>query len=617
MLEYQLNMAKKQAGEEEGKNELEREVDRMMDPRQPDEPPQSSKPEPEDSSEKTLVIDNSEAAETPAASETPPEENTTMDDADTAAAIDAISKSDSDELLEAEDQKFSSGRVIPKKPKRSKKKLWLWIALFILACVIAAFAVPTSRYWLLNHFGMRGQVSLTVLNNGTGLPLQNVSVTIDNHEQASGKNGQVLLSGVELGDQTLTVKAPAFATVQRDLTVEPGQNQLGKIGLKPTGISYKFNLTDYLSGQPIVGGTASVGPSVATSNTAGQTVLILEHPPSNGTQVRFSASGYDSKTINIGASGQTADIRLVPAGKDYFLSPGSGGSFSIFSADLDGGNRKLLLSNVDNDLTGAQLAASSSQPLLALVDSGSGQSSAAQTLTVINASTNQPLTLDKAESIKLIGWLDGSTLVYTAGGACGSQGETCYQLKSYDYKSGASQQLARASSFSSVITIGDRIYYVAGGDSSQSGQSEFAAVNPDGTNQDTLLSQAVLGVYRVGYGKIDLAATGQWYGFDASSNQAQKIAAPAAPANYFYVDSPNGKLSAWINNGQLMVYDTSSQTSRAVSGVTGASYPVNWADDNALIYRADGGTADYAVSLAGGQPKKIVDVTNVAGANGL
>lgn len=623
-------MAKKKPVEERAASELEREVDELMDPRLPEASPapepaatESSSDDESDEHEKVLVIDNSDEApeETSEAAddsvdavEPSTEEANDMDDAETAAAIDQISRDDSDKLLASESGATYSQKSATKKAHHHKKFWRVGLPIIILVLIGAALAVPTSRFWIFNRLAMHGQASLTVVNAATGQPVEYADVTLGSQHEKTDRNGKVSFGRASLGSQQLTIKALAFATVHKSLTISLNQNQLGKFALRPTGLSYRFMLTDYLSGQPVVGGQVSAEGASAPSDTNGTAVITLKQSSKKSIEIKLNASGHNQKTVSVPASssGRTIAVKLVPAGRDYFVGSHDDG-YAVFSVNIDGTGKKTALADVGDDTSKIALAATSDGSLLAVVGSKQVDDTEQQTLTVINTATGQSQQLKTTDSIRLIGWVDGATLVFVSGKTCGET--SCYELASYNYKTSARQELASSGNFVSVIAVNDRIYYVTGSDYSTSASPEFVATNADGTDRKVLLKQNIYSVYRTDYGKLDLAAAGQWYGYDVANNVAQKITAPESPADFFYVDSPSGDKAAWVKNSALMIYDNSSKASQQISEARLANYPLRWLDDSTIIYRSNG--ADYALNLAKGQPRKITNVVNLTSGNGF
>lgn len=75
-----------------------------------------------------------------------------------------------------------------------------------------------------------------------------------------------------------------------------------------------------------------------------------------------------------------------------------------------------------------------------------------------------------------------------------------------------------------------------------------------------------------------------------------------------WVDERDGK-------GVLLNYEHDTKQEKTLQAQGGIKSPIRWLDEDHVVYRvADGReTADYVMSLSGGEPKKVRDVTNTAG----
>lgn len=549
-------------------------------------------------------------------------EKSSLDDEQIARVVDDISRSDADKLLASDGGKPAGSNTGPGKSRNFFKRWWhskparRSTLTIILLLIIAAGVWPTSRYFVLDLAQVRSGFSATILDGSTGLPLAGVQVSLGGQTAITGENGQINLPKVKLGPQELAITKLAFAPVSREINVGFSHYNFGKISLKPVGVQYDFKLTDYLTGQPVAGAIVSYGSASAQSNLAGLVKLTLVGEQKSKLEIKLAASGYNSQLETIASTSfqKVESIQMVPAGRDYFVSS-SGGVSGVYSANLNGSSRKLLLAKSGLTSGNSQLAADGDGGIVALV-SASSTSPNQQIISLINISTSKSVDLDQAMNINIINWVDANTLIYVAARACTSG--TCYQLESYNFGQGAKRELANASSFAAVLTVGDRIYYAAAG--ADPTQAEFTGVNADGTDKVNILNQSVTKILRVSYAKLLIAtAAGQWYSYNSGNSSASPASPPATQTSEQFIDSPNGQESAWIDDsgGQpaLMAYDKSSASSRKLASLPELNYPIRWIGNNILIFRANdaGSLADYAVNLNGGQPKKI---TNVIGVNG-
>ena len=185
-----------------------------------------------------------------------PDVDPVITDEETGQAVDDIIAKESDALLEAEDEKL--GKAFESKTKKGIAEsikgffsAWWnnpkarWITIFVLlVSIVTIFAIPTSRYYVLNSVGVRGTASITVIDESTGQPLKNVNVKIVSASAKTDSSGVAEVKEVKLGKQTLTIEKRAFAPQQESITVKLGKNTLPQVRLKPTGVQYAFVVND-------------------------------------------------------------------------------------------------------------------------------------------------------------------------------------------------------------------------------------------------------------------------------------------------------------------------------------------------------------------------------------
>jgi hypothetical protein len=195
------------------------------------------------------------------------------------------------------------------------------------------------------------------------------------------------------------------------------------------------------------------------------------------------------------------------------------------------------------------------------------------------------------------------------------------RLIAYDYKTFDNRQLAASNYFNAVLTAGGKVYYAPSATYQESSSlASFFAVNPDGTFKQTILAGETWGAARTSYDQLTLSLPGQWYGYKIGSNAASKLdGQPATSISRNYVDSPDGKRSLWVDTrdgkGVLLAYNVTDKKDETLRSQSGLKAPVRWLNNSTVIYRiqTEQETADYALSLQGGEPVKIVDVTSTGG----
>jgi hypothetical protein len=127
-------------------------------------------------------------------------------------------------------------------------------------------------------------------------------------------------------------------------------------------------------------------------------------------------------------------------------------------------------------------------------------------------------------------------------------------------------------------------------------------------------------LFRSDYDYLEMSAQDMWYRYEVENAEIKELQGqPANPVDRTYVDSPDGERSLWVDmrdgKGALLVHVRDSGNEQIIRSESGLKYPVRWLSDSVIVYRIDTDqeTADYIISLDGGEPKKLKDVSNTGG----
>ena len=562
---------------------------------------------------------------------TPEAEDPTLD-----AAVDDITIAEADAVLAAEDAKVAAVAediLVPKKrhPIRSFFASWWenpiarWATIFLLVGgIIAAAAVPPSRYFILNMAGVRSSASVVVIDESTGQPLQNVQVQLGAVSTKTNEDGLARLADVKLGSQQLNITRVAFAPLSQKVTIGWGSNPLGEQELKATGVQYVFNVTDFLSGKPVTTATASRGEATAQANEKGVIVLTLEDPEGDTVTVNLNADGYRSEELTIPAT--TTDpqsVKMVPSQPLVYVSKQQG-KFDVYKVDVDGKNKKIVLAGTGLERPSMSLLTNAEGSYSAFVSSREkrydSENYLLDTLSLIDLKTGAVKTIDQAQNIQLIAW-KGDTLVYRAAYAAPSAATNDRQrLIAYDVAKSARTPLANGNYFVGIYAVGDYVYYGVTTPGAGEG-GVFARTKFDGSDKKSLESGAIWTVNQTKPNELFVSIEDTWYRYDTSTNALSKQPAPQdtylAPQ---YFMAPGKAYGAMIDqrDGQgVLVYANDDKPGKTLANARGLFGPVTWLNDTTLSYYVDNGseTALYVVNTEGGEPVRVSSVTLVSGAS--
>lgn len=604
-------------------------------------------PETDDPSEQAEVTD-SESKDTELDDEALREDNPETDvtetagdsftetDDDLAQAVNDIVSKESDDLLAAEDEKIAEA-FIDKKPRsgsRFKHLLALWwgskkarriaLSIVLLGLVVAA-TFPASRYFLLNNAGVRSSASIVVLDESSGQPLKNVLVSSQGQSALTDQEGRAILRHLKLGRTSMRIEKRAFAHSERSFVLGWGSNPLGDTSLSPIGSQYVFKVSDLLSGKPLAKVEAASGDASALSNAEGEIRLTMDVDDDVRFEVVLTANDLRPETVRLSANDQQVHkVAMVASRKHVFISKRSG-TYDVYKVDVDGKNESLVLAGTGHERNDMILIPHPKKELAALVSTRDNirnrDGYPLSTLTLIDVANNKTTKVSQSERIQIIDWGGDRIIFVKIVSGTSAANPNRHRLLSYDVGSGHTDELASSNFFNDVMVVGSRIYY-APSSAYSSARANFYRVNADGSDRQTLLNEEVWNVFRSGYDRLTVATGNKWYEYNVATGSTVHL--PGEPADLeskIYADNPAHSLSLWVDKrdgkGVLILHGVSTKVDQdpPLRVASGLKKPVRWLNNTTVVYRigTEQETADYAVSIDGGEPRKIRDVTNTTG----
>ncbi|MBI3624104.1 hypothetical protein HY218_00565 [Candidatus Saccharibacteria bacterium] len=468
-----------------------------------------------------------------------------LDDPKTDKLVDNIVSKEGDELLAADDHKHDMLPPANQAGLRQRLKDFFvrwwqnriarWITIGVLTIlIILAIVIPPSRYFLLNSFGVRSSVQLSVLDNSSQQPLKNVQVSLAGQTAETDIEGKAKLLHVKLGSVQLVIDKRGFATLQKKITVGWGSNPLGSFSLTPQGTQFVLSVADFLSGKPVPKVEATSGEASALSDDKGLIKLTIDKP-ADTVQVMITGDGYREESLSFSSSTKTTQtVKLVPAHKHVFVSKRSG-KYDVYKIDADGKNEALVLAGTGSERDDMVLAPHPTDDVVAFVSTRDNQHNSdgylLSSLILITLTDDTVTKITQSERIQIVDWV-GSRLIYiqvAAGTSAGSPNRN--RLISYDYQSGSSKELTSANYFNDVLSAGAKIYY-APSNAYQVGSGGFYVVDADGKNKKVVASEETWNAFRTSYDHLTLSQPNQWQDYQLSTGKLTKLSgAPANPTN--------------------------------------------------------------------------------------
>jgi hypothetical protein len=221
----------------------------------------------------------------------------------------------------------------------------------------------------------------------------------------------------------------------------------------------------------------------------------------------------------------------------------------------------------------------------------------------------------RSEQLQLIGWI-GDKLLYVAvveGTSASNSGRS--KLFSYDLGTKERKELASANYFNDVKIVGDIIYYAISSYAVPASQAKLFSIKADGTDKKTVVDAQVWSIIRKDFETILLNAIDlQWFEKVGPTDAKKLGVEPAQKTNRIYSTSPDNNNSLWVDvrdgKGVLLRYQIKDKKEDVFTTKAGLSDPVYWLDNSHFVYRVSTNqeTADYVMSIDGGDAQKVADV---------
>ena len=550
------------------------------------------------------------------------------------AAVTDIVESESDKMLEAEDKEVEKA-FDDKKPTFSSRVKGFFAAWWhnkvarrttigvLLLALIAAGTVPFSRYFILNAAGVRSSASVHVTDESTFQPLKNVKVTIHGQSATTDKDGNAVVYDVKLGSAKMIIEKRAFATIDRGVTIGWGSNPLGDYQLKPVGTQYSFVVTDFVSGKPLEKIEAVSGESSAFSDSEGKIKLTMDMPPDEF-EVQLTGEQLRTETLNVNADNHDdIKVQMVPSKKHIFISKRSG-NYDVYAVYADGKDEELVLKGTGSEREDITLVPHPTEPVAALVSTRNNQRNSdgflLSELTILNLEDKEkPVTVTESERIQLIGWKDQRLVFVQIAAGTSAPNPQRHRLKTYNINEDTTAELASANYFNDVMIAKDLILYAPSSAYSKTPTALYR-INPDGSDKQIVHPEEVWSLFRTGHDNVSFTTGPDWYQLGIDDRYVEKLdGEPSSLKSRVYVDNPANTYSLWVDQrdgkGTLLLTTIENGEDKVLVARSGLKLPVFWLNDSTVVYRVanDTETADYVVSVDGGESRKVADVTDTAG----
>jgi hypothetical protein len=548
------------------------------------------------------------------------------------AAVDDIVRTESDESIAEADAKLAALEESKKKKTFKQKiksvfsKWWenkairngTFAALFIV--FVAIVFLPTTRYGILNVFGVRVSSSMIIVDSQTRLPLKNINVSFQDKTSVSDEDGAVSFTELKLGKSDLVVSKRGYADTKEEVILGLGSNPIGEKALVATGEQFTFVLSDWLSNKTVTNAEANSGENSASSDENGKIVLTIGEDDISDVEISISADGYRTEIYKSEEIDQKeTEVKLVPGKKHTFIS-NRDGEYDLYKIDIDGKNEEVLLGATGKEREVPTIKTNPNNDVIAFVSSRDGETNKdgfiLDGLYVIDVTDKSEKRIARSEQLQVIGWSDNLLVFLQIVEGTSAGNDERSKIVSYNNVTGERKDLAAANYFNDVKLIDNKLYYAVSSFAVPESQAKMFVIDVNGENKNKLIDSQVWNIFRTGFDTLLFSADQQKWYQQVGEGLIEEVDQQPAPISLNFVNSPDNARTAWveIRDGKGVLLKSSLKDEfneeQAISepGIYDVLY---WADNSTVIFRIirSGETADYLLNLDGGDMKKITDVT--------
>lgn len=509
----------------------------------------------------------------------------------------------------------------PKELRRSKIKKIVIAVVVGVSVMVGLFAVPNTRWPILNFIGFRSSVLVTVQVQSTKKPIFNATVKLENNQSTTTDTfGHARFEKVRLGSHTLTAQKAGYGDTSFVFTNSFGTTK-PSVAMKIIGIQLNFDVKNWLSEQPISGANLSYEKSTAQTDKTGRASLIISPTDKKTIDVVVSAPGFLTKTLTTDTSVESSEVSLVSAQKDYFISKRDG-TFDIFSSNLDGSEQTKIIQATgkeDESLLQFTINPNNKQAVLVATRDGKIQNgrlvAGVYSLNLEQASLKK---FDEGSDIQILDWSD-TTIVYTKSDANLLYNDPALsRVMSYNLSTQKLTELRQANYFSVSLVAQGKVFYMPNNPYGTIDDAVLTSVDVKGGSKKTYLEGRQIGyATRAGYNTLQVQDTSGANFEIQLSNEAVKAIDTRPSNSYSFSISQNNQQAVWSDRrdgqGALIIRDLKTNQESVVSKTAGLTSPVRYISDDLVVVRVATSqeTADYVVSLNSKKITKIVDVLNI------
>lgn len=489
------------------------------------------------------------------------------------------------------------------------------------AALLVLLAVPLTRWAILNFIGLRGDLTIRVVDEKSATLLTKATIKLDDGSfgQTNAK-GTLIFANTKLGKRKVSIQKSGYADVTTTLTNGIGSTK-PTIKLRAIGIKLDVDVKNWLSGKVIESATVTYKSASAISDKTGRASLII--PPTDAVKVkiRVSATGFLDKETETDVDVASREVALVSAAKNYFISKRDG-KFDIFSANLDGTNQQKIIEATGKEDEGLmQLSINRNNKQAILVANRDGKLTNNKVVAgvyLIDLEKSSIKKIDEGSDVQLINWSDNSMVYTKTVPDLNYDDPALSRLMNLNISNNKLTELAQTNYFQIAVMAQNKIYYLPADAYRTLENNALSSLDVISNAKKTYFADKTLRyAVRASFGTLELQDTaGTNYELQIA-NGATKAIDHRPSSALLFSSSPDGQAWAWNDRrdgqGALLGYSIKDSAEKTIAKAGGLTSPVRFINDDLVIVRVvtSQETADYVVSLMSGKMSKVVDVSNI------
>lgn len=511
--------------------------------------------------------------------------------------------------------------------KEKLKKKWpRYIALPL--AIILLFLVGLYQQGYIGPKATKVSAKLIVTDSSSA-PIEGVQALIGESNSSTDTQGQVTLTALKKGAQTLILRKTGFIEKSASITLKKGENDLGTFVLEAspaTKVDLSLSLLDYI--QETALSDASLSLNDLKPILGGDKTWLFSQVPVGSYKLTISRSGYNtySADIEVKEDSQKLDpIMLVPKGLIVFESNRDKGLRGVYTANYDGSDQKQLVKRVGDfedynpllDPTQKRVVFTSNRDGLKI--EGSTDYKTALYLVNVDGSSLNKIYEDADNYSSL--WAANGNIFGFRTRYTSDKGNL---LKLYNVSKKQLYGFDTIKNLDGFAFSTDSNYVAFSAADATTSQTGVYLAKTDATDLKTIDSPGTNSYYleitadnKVRYSYYDnIAKKSRYFEYNISSGEKTEISPPTND-RLGAIISPNKKLKAYVSNrdgkSNLFIADADGKNEKQLTTLNKvSSYNLIWSLDSSFILLTNSSTdesARYLVSVnSQAKAKKITDI---------